>query len=106
MTRFGEAESCRSSSAVYDAAGNVIEQAGGLIGPVVRRCGDCGGDGEVVLLITRRTCDACGGTGLVRGGGGTTRPAGAWLSERFDALGRVVRQQQVVLEEGPPAKAR
>ena len=48
-------------------------------GPVYRRCGDCGGAGRVTLLVTRRPCLACGGTGIVAapddlagdGGGGT-----------------------------------
>jgi hypothetical protein len=29
------------------------------------RCPDCGGSGSIVLLVTQRPCDRCGGTGVI-----------------------------------------
>jgi DnaJ-class molecular chaperone len=54
-------------------SGDPVEGDGGTYtidwpdaGPVQgTRCPECGGSGAIVLLVTKRPCTACGGTGVV-----------------------------------------
>jgi hypothetical protein len=80
---------------------------GGVGGPAVG-CPDCHGSGSVLLLISRRPCERCCGTGRI--GGGSEGNAGSVPSFVpiavtrcvFDEGDRCLREERFVVRDGQP----